>query len=428
MKSRNRKGVFSVICCCIAVWWSGAIAFGYPGVMTPYWQEAFGVGSAATGLVVTFMLLALAICMFISGKVNAKYGMRVCVTCGLVFSVLAMIILLNAKNIYTVYVWAFVNNVGLSFMFGPGTAICQQWFPNRRGLVTGVLNMVFGGSAAVMSPIWNNMLANMGYRKLNIILLIMIVITDLIALIACEGPSRTKLTPEEKKAHEELLASCAGKGKKGGMVANYTLKEALSTKCFWLIWLSWVFMGAAGISMVSLSKSYSIAIGITGAIVLTSFNIANGVGRIICGILCDAIGPAWTGVIAFVICAGGYLALPHVSGVAGVAICAICVGYGLANLFATTPSLASGIFGLKNFGTIFGVIWTAYGFIGGVVGPMIAGLVLDRTGNNYSMVFTYLAVFAVIGAVLYFILTKATVKEREKKLAEIAAAGGNKAA
>ena len=59
---------------------------------------------------------------------------------------------------------------------------------------------------------------------------------------------------------------------------------------------------------------------------------------------------------------------------------------------------------------------------------MLAGLVLDRTGNNYSMVFTYLAVFAVIGAVLYFILTKATVKEREKKLAEIAAAGGNKAA
>ena len=424
MQSRNRKGVMSVICCSLAVWWSGAIAFGYPGVMAPYWQQTFGVGAAATGSVVTFMLLALAICMFISGKVNAKYGMRVCVLLGLIFSVIAMVILRMAKNIQTVYVWAFVNNVGLSFMFGPGVAIVQQWFPHRRGLVSGILNMVFGGSAAVMSPIWNHQLATLGYEKTNMILLILIVVTDLVALIACEGPGRTKLTDEEKAAHESLMSGGAKKGKRAKPpMINYTTKEALSNKCFWLVWLTWVFMGAAGISMVSMAKSYSISLGITGAIVLTTFNITNGLSRIICGILSDIIGPMYTGMIGFAVCAIGYLALPHVSGVAGVAVFAACVGYGLGTLFASTPPIASGIFGLKHFGTIFGLIWTAYGFIGGIVGPMLAGIVLDRTGGNYTIVFTYLAVFAVIGIILYFILSRAAVKERARKEAALAAAG-----
>ena len=422
MQSRNRKGVLAVICSCIATWWSGAIAFGYPGVMGTYWQETFHVGAAATGLVVTFMLLALAVCMFISGKIHAKYGMRVCVIIGLVFSVLAMLILARAKSITTVYVWAFVNNIGLSFMYGPGLATCQQWFPNRRGLMSGILNMVFGGSAAVMSPIWNHMLESIGYQKLNTILLICIVVTDLVALIGAEVPARTKLSAEARAAHEQLLASLGSKGRKGGIVANYTLKEALSTRCFWLIWFCWVFMGAAGISMVSMSKSYAISLGLAGAVILTCFNITNGVGRIIAGILSDAIGPAWTGVIAFVVAAIGYLALPHLSGVVGVAVFAACVGYGLGNLFAITPPLASGIFGLKNFGTIFGVIFTAYGFVGGIVGPMLAGIVLDRTGNNYTIVFTYLAAFALIGALLMVILTRASAKEKEKKLAQLAAA------
>ena len=106
----------------------------------------------------------------------------------------------------------------------------------------------------------------------------------------------------------------------------------------------------------------------------------------------------------------------------GVAVFAACVGYGLGNLFAITPPLASGIFGLKNFGTIFGVIFTAYGFVGGIVGPMLAGVVLDRTGNNYTIVFTYLAAFALIGALLMVILTRASAKEKEKKLAQLAAA------
>ena len=59
--SRNKKGILAVLGCCLAVFWPGALTFGFPGVMAPLWQTMFDVGSAATGIVVLFMLAAVGI-------------------------------------------------------------------------------------------------------------------------------------------------------------------------------------------------------------------------------------------------------------------------------------------------------------------------------------------------------------------------------
>lgn len=409
MEGRNRKAWLAVMGCCLGTFWSGSMAFGYPGVVGTYWQQKFHVGAGATGTVVTFMLLALAASMFFSGKIHMKIGMRKCLLISTVFTVIAMFILINAKNIYMVYVWAFVVNIGCSFIYGPGLATVQQWFPHRRGLVSGLLNLIFGISAAIMSPIWNHMLDTIGYEQLNYILIICLIVTNLVAMIFAEVPDRTKLTEEERTAHDQLLAELAEKAKStksGAVSADLSLKEALQTKAFWLIWFIWVFMGAAGISMVSLSKSYAIFLGLSGVIILTTFNITNGIGRIIAGALTDVIGGPTTGFIAFIITAVGYFMLPHVNGLVAVSVFAAFVGFGLGTLFTITPPMASGIFGLKYFGVIFGVIFTAYGFIAGILGPAISGYVLDYTHGNYTFVFNYLAVFALIGAALIMTLKK----------------------
>ncbi len=404
MESRNRKGWLAVFGCALGIFWSGTIAFVYPGVMRAYWQENFNVGAGGTGLVITFMLVALAVCMFFTGKWHIKIGMRKCLIIGTVFAVIAMLILNSAKNIYMVYVWAFVVNIGCSFIYGPGLATVQQWFPDRRGLVSGIVNLVFGLSAAIMSPVLHFMMNNFGYINMNYILAAAMVVTNLVASIWAEVPDKSKLTEEERAAHNKILADLAEKAKiKLGakIVTNdLTVGQALKTKSFWFIWLTWVFMGGAGISMVTLSTSYTISLGLGGVIVLTTFNITNGISRIIAGFLSDIIGSQKTGCFAFIIAAVGYFVMPHVSDLAGIAIFAALIGYGFGTLFAITPPLASGIFGLKYFGMIFGLIFTAYGFIAGIVGPALAGYVLQLTENNYTVVFTYLAIFSLLGAFL----------------------------
>ena len=141
-------------------------------------------------------------------------------------------------------------------------------------------------------------------------------------------------------------------------------------------------------------------------VILTAFNITNGVGRLIAGMLCDRIGGEWTGISAFLLAAVGYLLLPHVRSVAVLAILAACVGYGFGTLFTVTGPITTERFGMKYFGAIFGAVFTAYGFVGGILGPALSGLVLDLTGGNYRIVFSYLALFALVGAGLMALLKR----------------------
>lgn len=413
MKSRDKKAYRSLMGCCLAIFWSGYLAFGYPGIMSTCWQEMYHVGAAETGTVVTFMLFALAVSMFFCGKIHMQIGMRKCILIGTAFNGIALLVLMQADSIYGVYIWGFFTNIGCSFIYGPGLTTAQQWMPHRRGMASGLLNFVFGISAAVMSPVWNRILENLGYNKMNLLLLMCILVTNLIAVIFAASPDKAGLTREEKEAHESLFHTAARNGSAGGdrLSPDFSVGQALKTKAFWIIWFTWVFMGASGISMVSLSKSYAISLGLSSVVILTAFNIVNGAGRIVAGILSDILGGEAAGAIAFILSAAGYAVLPHLSGLAGVAAVAACVGFGFGTLFTITSPIASGIFGLKNFGMIFGLIFTAYGFIGGMLGPALSGIILDVTGGNYTVVFGYLAIFAMVGAVLMLILKKVRSKE-----------------
>ena len=389
MKNGNRKAVLSLFGCCMSVIWAGYLAFGYPGMMGTYWQEKYDVGAAETGSVVTFMLFALAVSMFFSGRIHMKLGMRKCILIGTVFIAAGMLILMNGKSIYSVYIWGFVTNIGCSFTYGPGLITAQQWFPERRGLASGIVNFVFGISAAVLSPLWNNVMEAAGYEKLNLILLISIAGTNIIAMLFAATPDKTDGPEDEKAAQNDL-----------------TTGQALRTRDFWLIWIIWVFRGAAGISMVSLSKSYALSLGISGIAVLSAFNLVSGCSRIVVGALSDIIGGERIGVIAFAVTAAGYALLPYIGTGAAVMVIAGCVGFGFGTLFTVTGPIASGRFGLRYFGMIYGLIFTAYGFIGGILGPALSGMVLDITSGNYHVVFGYLAVFAFIGAALMYVLQR----------------------
>jgi len=387
------NGIRIILGCGLLAFWAGVIPFAYPGVMSTYWKEKFHVGNGETGLIVTFMLLALSLAMFISGRIHLKFGMTSCIVSGTTITAIAFMFLFFARSIYWIYVWGFIANFGLSFLYGPGLTTVQQAFPTKRGLVSGILNLVFALSAAIMSPILNVMINRPGYQVTNIIVLILIIVSS---AISCFLLRVHRHNQKNEKKNEELSY-------------DLTAKEALKTKEFWIIWFIWLFMGAAGISMVSLSKSYSVYIGETGVIILTAFNLANGICRIFVGWISDLIGTRLMGAIAFLLAATGYLIVPHTSKVLFVSLCVIGVGIGFGTLFTVSGPLASTIFGIKNFGTIYGLIFTGYGIIGSIVGPAVTGFILEKTDNNYVIVFSYLAVLALIGMVLIILI-------KEKKI------------
>ncbi|MFZ3131236.1 MAG: hypothetical protein WA125_09085 [Desulfosporosinus sp.] len=76
------------------------------------------------------------------------------------------------------------------------------------------------------------------------------------------------------------------------------------------------------------------------------------------------------------------------------------VGFSFGTLFAVSAPLITDFFGLKHFGAIYGLVFTAYGFISGILGPSLSGYLIDMNKGNFTPVFTYLGVFCLLSGVL----------------------------
>ncbi len=407
----------AVIACAVATFNSGALFFGYPGLMTPYWRELLQVDTGATGLIMTFACLGVGCMTLVSGRVHPKIGTRRSFLIGSVILIVCMALANFINSLPVVYVWAFLNGAGTGFIYGPSLTTAQHWFPQRRGLATGVVNLCFGTAGAIMSPVYNLLFGSLGYEKMNYVALAMLVVLNGLSLLGAELPDRARLTDEQRQARAAQMEALQKTGSaKGPTLAarNYTVGEALRTRSFWLVWITWVFVGAAGISMVSQGGNFATSIGLSSVVVITSFNLTNGISRIIAGTLSDFIGRNATGCFAFLLGATGYALLPFCGSPVMDAVLSACVGFSFETLFAISSPLVSDLFGLKNYSAIFSVVFSGYGFVGAIVGPALAGQLLKRTGENYAVVFPILAAFCVVGAVCILLARKRRTENAER--------------
>jgi len=167
----------------------------------------------------------------------------------------------------------------------------------------------------------------------------------------------------------------------------------LKSREFWCLWLTWVFAGAAGASMLVLATGFGLSRGLNltrAVILLTAFNLTNGCGRLISGYFSDSIGRTYTMAISFAGAGIAYLIMPHVAVPWLWAVMAAVIGFAFGTLFAVSGPLAVDCFGMAHFGAIFGLIFTAYGFLSGPLGPWLSGHILDVTRGDYTLVFSYL--------------------------------------
>ncbi len=411
--TRTRRGILALVGSCVAIFWPGAVIFGYPGVMAPRWQEVFGVGSGATGSVMFFLLAGVGTFMFAVGRWQERASTRLIVSLSAVICGLSLFIASYAPSIHFIYLWAFLTGASSCFIYLPGLTVVQRWFVRRRGLASGAVNLFFGIGGAIMAPVFSNLLLTMGYEPMNRLLVVLIMATGLIGAQFVETPERlgyaTGLSGGAEtgpaRANGEQNQSRwknprAGTTEKPAAVArSLTLKESVKTRSFWFLWVTWALQGAAGIAMVTLSVAFGLARGFpmeSAALLLTAFNLTNGLSRLLSGFLSDLIGRYRTLTSTFFAAAIAYFLLIHTEALGAAAVLAAVIGFSYGTLFAVSAPLVSDCFGLKHFGAIFGLIFTAFGFLSGVLGPSLSGYLLDRTGDNFAPVFIYLGVFCVL--------------------------------
>jgi len=384
--SGTANGYRALIGCSVAIYWPGAFIFSFPGVMAPYWQDTFQVGKGGVGNLLFFVLSALGIFMFFVGRWQERLGHRNMITVGVMLCSLNCLMLPFLPNIYALYLWAFLNGASSCFVYIPSLTMVQWWFPLKRGLVSGVVNLVFGLSAAIMTPVFTYLFIGLGYTLMAMVVGFVSLITGTIATRWTNPP------PLELEGPPESLDAASGIH----MDNSLTASEALRSTSFWNLWLTWAFQGASGIAMVTLSTSFGLSRGFSLAeavVILTIFNLASGFSRIASGYASDLVGRNITMSVTFIAAGISYLLMPWFEHLYIISLCAGFVGFAFGTLFAVSAPLAVDCFGMKHFGSIFGLMFTSYGFVAGLVGPTLAGYMLDFTRGNFPLVFGYLGIF-----------------------------------
>jgi OFA family oxalate/formate antiporter-like MFS transporter len=282
--------------------------------------------------------------------------------------------------------------IGLGYISPIGTLV--EWFPDRRGMATGLAVMGFGAGALLTGPLGNFLIQGYGVSTAFFGLgALYFVLMSLGASYLAKPPEGW--LPEGmqgmENAEEEATGALTG-------LDILTAAEARTTARFWMVWLIIFINVTAGIMLLAFASPMLQQIGgataTTAAFITGYIGIFNGGGRIFWSTLSDYVGRTTTYAAFMIIQIAAFFVMPQIAGVwvlAGLMFLVItCYGGG----FACLPAYLSDLFGTEEVSAIHGYALTAWGFAG-VVGPQIASTVLEATGNYTNALYIINAILVV---------------------------------
>lgn len=298
---------------------------------------------------------------------------------------------IQLKALWLLYLtYGVLGGMGLGTGYITPVSTLIKWFPDKRGMATGMAIMGFGFAALLAGPVMRAIIDAMGIAAMFYIL-------GGVYFVLMLASAQYLAPPPEGWApagYHESIAS--GKKKKQLDLAMLTANESIKTLRFYYLWLMLFINITCGIAVISVASPMAQEVtGMTptaAATMVGLMGLFNGLGRIGWSSLSDHLGRPRIWVAFFVIQIVAFFALPSIS--VALAFQAIifliltCYGGG----FASVPAYISDIFGTKQVSAIHGYILTAWA-MAGIVGPMLASWVRETTGNYRKTLYIFAGLF-----------------------------------
>jgi MFS family permease len=330
---------------------------------------------------------------------------------------------LGAWWLYLTY--GVIGGFGNGMAYVTPVAMVTKWFPEKRGLGSGLVVMGFGLGAFVYNQIVPRIAAFASTAKASqayiaardaaikggatfdpaqyrltadqIGAVMMVFVVSGIVFIVLGGLCAMML----RNPPDAATASAAA-------VAGYTPGEVLRTPQFYGLWLLLFLNVTAGILIISNAVPIIIELTkSTAAIAAPLYGLVaifNGLGRFFWGSVSDRIGRNASYVAMYLIQAVIFFVLGGVHSLGLIALCfaivLLCYGGG----FGVMPSFNADYFGTRFLGQNYGMILTAWG-VGGIVGPFIAAKVKDATGS-FAGALVPVAIMLLVAAIIPFLVRK----------------------
>jgi MFS transporter, OFA family, oxalate/formate antiporter len=339
---------------------------------------------------------------YVGGRIQDRKGPRiVALVGGVIYGIGVMLASLagdRSELPLLIATYGVIGGFGLGVAYIVPIAMLQKWFPDRRGLITGLAVGGFGFGAVLTSPVAQRLIeANKdvptrAFLPLGITYLVM----SLIGASFFRNPPAGYTVPG-------YVPATTGRVVDSGR--DYTPGEALRTPQWYMLMAILALNTTAGIALISQAAASATDIAGFGATAAASvvgiWAIFNGAGRILFAAVSDRIGrmPAFIAMLG--IQGVSFLLIPHAHAAALFfvlgALIYTCYGGG----FGTMPATAGDYFGVRHAGAIYGAMIVAWS-IGGVVGPQIAAALIGEN-KNYATAYTVIGIIALASLILPFI-------------------------
>jgi MFS family permease len=350
--------------------------------------------------------VTFSICLLIAGVLQDKLGPRNILVLGSALTGLGMIASSFVTNPLALSItFGVIAGAGIGFGYACLSPAAMKWFhSSKKGLVNGLIAAGFGLAAVYLAPLTSSLISNYGISTSFFVLGCgILVIAVPLAFTINNPPEGYTPTPPKLKS--------GGQPVEVNKPADVNWKQMLKTPQFYTLWVMYAFASAVGLMIIgNITTIASVQANLPNAVYLASLlAIFNSGGRIAAGLLSDKIGGIRTLFLAFALQGVNMMLFPGFTNeftlIIGTAVAAL--GYG--TLLAVFPSITAEYYGLKNYGTNYGVLYTAWG-IGGAIGAGIVGYSMTM-GGDYNN--AYLISAAMMGVCVALTFITKPVKQTE---------------
>lgn len=350
--------------------------------------------------------LVFAFSMILGGKVQDKFGPRLTAIIGgaLVGSGL---LLISQSTSYAVWVLGFgvLAGAGIGFGYSSATPPALKWFPGgKTGLIAGLVVAGFGLAPVYIAPLASYLLTLFGLQKAMMVFgVAFFIVVSLLALLLVNPPPGyvpRSLNEEDDK-----------KNKPASPYPPYpekSTREVLRSPQFWKLWVLFFIGSGAGLMVIgSVAGMAKASMGEAAFVAVAIMAVGNASGRIIAGVVSDAIGRRLALVFFTALQALNMFLATMVVGTQGsaalmIVLSATFIGFNYGTNLALFPAFTKTWWGLKSFGTNYGFLMTAWGIGGFIMTRLNSMLVAASDGYTYS--FVVAGVLLTISAAIAFTL------------------------
>jgi MFS family permease len=357
-------------------------------------ENEFDWTRAVTSGAFSISVLVSGLSGIVAGRLSDKLGPRVVIIfCAILLSLgyILMSVVHNAWQFYLLY--GILISTGVSGFWAPPVSTVARWFSGKRGMMTGIVSGGISFGTLVLPPLATQLIETYSWRTTYVMIGVAVLIISLVGVrFLNRSPQDMGLAVEGKT---QAAAVSFDKSR------NFTLREALRTRQFWMVCAIYVCFGLIQLTIMVHIVPHAVGLRISPISAATILSVIGGVSlaaRVIIGAITDRVKVKTSVIVCLSLLTTALFWLQFSNSLWQLYLFAILFGMGYGGLSCLQSLIAAELYGLLTLGVITALFSFSFN-IGGALGPFLAGYIFD-VSSSYFWAFLGCILVALTGLII----------------------------